>query len=807
MRTAEPRQGSPIFFYEGTYTWTTGRGIEEGGTGEDRQYCLAYYLKPNWKEVAQSLDYLKGVEYDTPYYFPLGSTPLGIDGTGEDVGANGLIVTGNVTMQVGDVIDIQIGVGGTGGAQPYPNDRDAAPSGKAGAAMIQGVLYTESGSHTVFAENTVEVDYNMISGGQGGQGQGYHTGDIGEGQGADPFMGHFGDIGAHGTATSITNIGTSALIEDTGTSTAGVAPTAAAGRVKWNGQDRLIGNLGDTRGYGAGGANRQFGVLRYNSESQLTYSAKSGVQKSGTINLPVGTQIQVIVGTGGRGGNANSTGANIPIDFGHPGGEGEGPAVYDWQLPSYAQSAQADGENYPFHNVGGTFSKALNTAGQPTYSGGVSKIEQEWSYIALMWIGARAEARSVGRGEDGTNGAVMIQGVLYTENGTHTVTAGIPAFHVEPAAGSAGGSTVLGKKGTLQTIVADNTIALTPILAAHAFNAGQSPRGWEGGVQGNGGKNSEYSAPIDGVIESLNNGYAQNGGEASGTITAKIGDVYDFEIGEGGIGSNDADPLSTQKAPDGVRGSILIQGIRYDTSGAHVVTGTPTPIDPSEDVARLIEITSSGGKWWTGPDAGTGGTHVTWFSCSVETPADGESLGTAFNRPEPAPVVIYYPTTTQPNTTSNNNGGNDNHTYGYGVDQFGHVSYGSNTNNAGWISGGAQSLSGATEFSVGLIDGGLNVDNSSNNSSSSGGGFFSDFVDAVTSFFSDIRLKTNIEKLDEFEDLHIYTWNYTNGIEGRWKGVMAQDLLNTKYADAVTLYNGYYRVNYSKLPVDCIRIS
>ena len=44
-------------------------------------------------------------------------------------------------------------------------------------------------------------------------------------------------------------------------------------------------------------------------------------------------------------------------------------------------------------------------------------------------------------------------------------------------------------------------------------------------------------------------------------------------------------------------------------------------------------------------------------------------------------------------------------------------------------------------------------------------------------------------------------------LKGKWKGVMAQDLLNTKYADAVTLYNGYYRVNYSKLPVDCIQIS
>ncbi|MAI03269.1 MAG: hypothetical protein CMQ75_01905 [Gammaproteobacteria bacterium] len=72
---------------------------------------------------------------------------------------------------------------------------------------------------------------------------------------------------------------------------------------------------------------------------------------------------------------------------------------------------------------------------------------------------------------------------------------------------------------------------------------------------------------------------------------------------------------------------------------------------------------------------------------------------------------------------------------------------------------------------------------------------------------SDIRLKTNIEKLDKVEDLQLYTWNYTNGIKGKWKGVMAQDLLNTKYADAVILDNNYYKVDYSKLPVDCIQIS
>ena len=228
--------------------------------------------------------------------------------------------------------------------------------------------------------------------------------------------------------------------------------------------------------------------------------------------------------------------------------------------------------------------------------------------------GARNSGIHYGDGSAGSNGAVLIQGVLYTSDATHTVTA-TPSYHFEPAAGSAGGSTVLSKSGT--------QIASTPILAAHAFNAGQSPRGWEGSVQGNGGRNREYSAPIDGVVESLNNGYAQNGGEASGAITANIGDEFVIVIGEGGIGSNDADPLSNQKAPDGQNGGIIIQGVKYYTSGTHVVTGTVIP-PAKDDVCGIVEITSTGGKWWVDG-------RKTWFSCSVETPADGESLGVAYN--------------------------------------------------------------------------------------------------------------------------------------------------------------------------------
>ena len=71
---------------------------------------------------------------------------------------------------------------------------------------------------------------------------------------------------------------------------------------------------------------------------------------------------------------------------------------------------------------------------------------------------------------------------------------------------------------------------------------------------------------------------------------------------------------------------------------------------------------------------------------------------------------------------------------------------------------------------------------------------------------SDIRLKTNIQPLDVVEGLQTYMWNYTNGIDGTFSGVMAQDLLGTKYEDALLVDDaGYYMVDYSKLPVDCVK--
>jgi hypothetical protein len=65
---------------------------------------------------------------------------------------------------------------------------------------------------------------------------------------------------------------------------------------------------------------------------------------------------------------------------------------------------------------------------------------------------------------------------------------------------------------------------------------------------------------------------------------------------------------------------------------------------------------------------------------------------------------------------------------------------------------------------------------------------------------SDVRLKENIKHVKNIGDIKVYTYNYTWDKEPQ-TGVMAQDLLNTRYHDAVSVHDsGYYQVDYSKLP-------
>lgn len=69
------------------------------------------------------------------------------------------------------------------------------------------------------------------------------------------------------------------------------------------------------------------------------------------------------------------------------------------------------------------------------------------------------------------------------------------------------------------------------------------------------------------------------------------------------------------------------------------------------------------------------------------------------------------------------------------------------------------------------------------------------------SLFSDRRLKENVKHIRNVDGIPVYSFNYI------WDkishvGAMAQDLLTTKYAHAVHLdKSGYYKVDYSKLPV------
>ena len=68
--------------------------------------------------------------------------------------------------------------------------------------------------------------------------------------------------------------------------------------------------------------------------------------------------------------------------------------------------------------------------------------------------------------------------------------------------------------------------------------------------------------------------------------------------------------------------------------------------------------------------------------------------------------------------------------------------------------------------------------------------------------YSDSRLKENITFIGTEDDLNVYSWNYLWDKATTYIGVMAQELVATKYAKALSVdSNGYYMVDYSQLPV------
>ena len=70
-------------------------------------------------------------------------------------------------------------------------------------------------------------------------------------------------------------------------------------------------------------------------------------------------------------------------------------------------------------------------------------------------------------------------------------------------------------------------------------------------------------------------------------------------------------------------------------------------------------------------------------------------------------------------------------------------------------------------------------------------------------YSSDIRLKKDIEFLKYKDDIKLYKFKY-KWSNDYYVGVLAQDLLGTKYASSISKVLGFYCVDYSKLGIEML---
>ena len=63
-------------------------------------------------------------------------------------------------------------------------------------------------------------------------------------------------------------------------------------------------------------------------------------------------------------------------------------------------------------------------------------------------------------------------------------------------------------------------------------------------------------------------------------------------------------------------------------------------------------------------------------------------------------------------------------------------------------------------------------------------------------------MKENITYIETKDGVNVYSWTYVWDKLTTYVGVIAQELLDTKYESALTVDGrGYYMVDYSELPV------
>ena len=72
---------------------------------------------------------------------------------------------------------------------------------------------------------------------------------------------------------------------------------------------------------------------------------------------------------------------------------------------------------------------------------------------------------------------------------------------------------------------------------------------------------------------------------------------------------------------------------------------------------------------------------------------------------------------------------------------------------------------------------------------------------------SDLRLKNIIELVDCVNGINVYDFEYIDKPGEIYRGVIAQELLDTEFREAVILEDGYYKVDYSMLGIEFKKIS
>ena len=116
-----------------------------------------------------------------------------------------------------------------------------------------------------------------------------------------------------------------------------------------------------------------------------------------------------------------------------------------------------------------------------------------------------------------------------------------------------------------------------------------------------------------------------------------------------------------------------------------------------------------------------------------------------------------------------------------------------------------QRLSSGSAYGTGMQPGAPQGD-----SATAGGlGILALIAELGSAYISDIRLKENIERIGETPSgIPIYTFDYKDGFgpEGRWEGVMAQDLIEHASHAVAEMPNGYLGVYYAQIDADLRKV-